>query len=145
MQALQIWISIKFMKEVNRVFSSFVWAHNTSRLPNRVLCRLKTGGGLALPHASLYYQKCHLARVMDWCKHAHLKQLVHLEQAGVDGPPISALTEYPPPLNDIPRSVQHGLHAVEFFSYQRSHQTLPPPLGPILGNPAFPELRGPIL
>lgn len=44
-----------------------------------MLRRHKTQGSLSVPDAILYYQACHLARVLDWCRYAELKQWVDIE------------------------------------------------------------------
>lgn len=47
---------------------------------NTLRCGRKQGG-LAILGVILYYQACHLSRVVEWCRHEGVKQWVYIEMA----------------------------------------------------------------
>lgn len=58
-----------------------MWNYEPPRVAFDILQREKQGGGLALPDTRLYYPAWHLARTIDWCRHAKIKQWVDVEHA----------------------------------------------------------------
>lgn len=79
-QALPIQIPLSYFKQVQALFTRFVWAHKKPRLSRTLLTLPKQYGGLALPDVRRYYQAVQLGRVIDWQRHSDLKLWVQVEQ-----------------------------------------------------------------
>lgn len=68
-QALPIKIPISYFRQVQTLFTRFVWAHKKTRITRSQLTLPKHYGGLALSDIRKYYQAVHLGRVIDWHRH----------------------------------------------------------------------------
>lgn len=64
-QALPIQIPLSYFKQVQALFTRFVWAQKKPRLSRTLLTLPKQYGGLALPDVRRYYQAVQLGRVID--------------------------------------------------------------------------------
>lgn len=99
----------------------------------------KARRGMSIPDTILYYQACHLARVLDWCRHAQLKQWVDVE--------LHSSTVFLPGLpwcsTQVPwAGLNHPTIGATWDVCQETFQLkgispTPSPLFPIIGNPAF--------
>lgn len=98
-QTLPINLPSSFLKDVTQVFTNFVWNYKRPRVPFRTLHRARLEGGLSFPDATLYYQACHLSRVIDCCRHAGSKQWVDIERSisAVHLPGLSWCSSQVPP------------------------------------------------
>lgn len=66
-QALPIQIPTPFLKHVQALFTSFIWAQKKKpRLSRTQMTLPKQYGGLAVPDIRRYYQSTHFSRVLDW-------------------------------------------------------------------------------
>lgn len=86
MQALPIHIPASYFKQVQSIFTEFVWAKKRPRLPHNLLVLPKQNGGLALPNIRKYHQAVHLGRLIDWCCHQETKLWTQIEQAQSETP-----------------------------------------------------------
>lgn len=55
-QTLPIRIPLSYFKQVQALFTRFVWAHKSPRIPRTLLTMPKHNGGLAMPDIRRYYQ-----------------------------------------------------------------------------------------
>lgn len=79
-QALPIKTPPIYFKQVQALFTRFVWAHKKPRIPRSQLSTPKHYGGLALPDVRKYYQATHLGRVLDWSHHRDSQLWAQIEQ-----------------------------------------------------------------
>lgn len=79
LQTLLIKIPLSFFRNINRTYTRFIRCHKRTRLPYSTLTLPKQAGGLSLPDAARYYYACHLARAIEWGRHATWKQWVDIE------------------------------------------------------------------
>lgn len=132
MQALPIRIPAIYFKQVQSVFTEFIWARKRPRLAKKILILPKPHGGMALPDIRTYYYATHLSRLVDWCRHYKTKLWTQLEQAQ-SGVPLSRA---PPQIKRHPLIGTTARISARLMS-KASLSTQNSPLRPILGNPQF--------
>lgn len=81
LQTLPVQIPSTVFKELNRVFSHFIWVHKAPQILVTTLRLPKHLVGVALPEVQLYYWVCHLTRILDWCRHS--SQTVGVTRTGI--------------------------------------------------------------
>lgn len=90
-QTLLIKIPSSYLKQVQSLFTRFVWANKKPRIPKSQFCLSKQNGGVALPDIRKYYQAAHLSRVVDWHHHKESKLWTQIEQHQTNIPLQTAL------------------------------------------------------
>lgn len=138
-QALPIHIPPSYFKQVQSLFTRFIWAHKKPRLRRSLLTLPKSEGGLALPDIRQYFLASHLGRILDWRRNKTSKLWVHLEQSQTHIPLKGALRCY----SDLPSRMRS--HPLIGTTLKHSHQialqtsltSKKSPLFPILGHPNF--------
>lgn len=93
-QALPVKIPPSYFKEVQALFTCFIWVQKKPCIPCTQLSLPKQFGGLALPDTWKYYQEIHLRRVIDWRRHSNLKLWAQIEQNQTTIPLKGALWSY---------------------------------------------------
>lgn len=138
-QALPIQIPPSFFRQVQALFTRFVWAHNKPRIRRSQMALPKHCGGLALPDVQQYYLASHLGCILDWRRNKTSKLWVQIEQSQTYIPLKSALWCYgdlPTELKSHPlmgTTLRHS-HLVSIHTSLTSKNS---PLFPILGHPNF--------
>lgn len=66
---LPVEVPAAFFRQINTLFTKFIWAKKRPRASWSHMTLLKCHGGLAVPDVSTYHQAAHLGRVIDWCRH----------------------------------------------------------------------------
>lgn len=93
---------------------------------------------------SLFYQACHMSKVVDWCYHAGRKQWVDIEQAiylvNLPGLPWCS-SQVPPALMTHPTIGATWAVCRKVFPLA-GISPYPLPMYPIMGNPSFPASQG---
>lgn len=90
-QALPIQIRPSFFKQVQALFTRFVWAHKKPQLSQSQMTLPKHYGGLALPDIRQYYLASHLGCILDWRCNGTSKPWVQIEQSQIHIPLKGAL------------------------------------------------------
>lgn len=65
-QCLQQFLSKSFFKDLNKAFSSFIWAGKTPRVKYSILQRSKKDCGLALPSLLSFYWAANIQKIHTW-------------------------------------------------------------------------------
>lgn len=139
MQALPIHIPLSFFRQVQSLFTDFVWAKKRPRLPNKLLILPKSSGGLALPNIRAYYQAVHLGRLIDWRRHQETKLWSQMEQSHTTIPLGGTPWCYQGLPTELKRHPLIG-NTARICANLISKTTISSPnspLYPIIGNPLF--------
>lgn len=137
-QAVPIAIPRNFFRNIQTLFTKFIWVHRHPRIRRTLLSLPKQYGGLAVPDMYKYYQAVHLGRLLDWCQHGDLKIWPGLEQAQSR----ELLHRAPWCFRDLASNTKlhptigPTLHICYNLSKGKL-STQDSPLVPILGNPQF--------
>lgn len=139
MQALPIHIPIAYFKQIQSLFTEFIWAKKRPRLSHKLLILPKQHGGLAVPDIRGYYQAVHLGRLIDWCIHQGTKLWTQLEQNQTTVPLNRAPWCYKTlPMETKRHPLIGNTTRVCFQLISQAHiSSHNSPLYPILGNPSF--------
>lgn len=139
MQAVPIRIPPGFFKQIQTIFTEFIWAKKKPRLPHKLLVLPKSHGGLAIPDIRAYHQAIHLGRLIDWRRHRETKLWTHLEQSHT----LIPLGGTPWCYSSLPRELkQHPLigNTARICAKLISKPHISSrnsPLVPIIGHPLF--------
>lgn len=138
-QALPIHIPSAYFRQVNALFTKFVWTNKRPRIRRRLLTLPKMFGGLTIPDIQKYHQAAHFTRVIDWCRHSDQKLWTHLEQQFSTIPFHRApwcFRALPSILKAHP-IIGPTLMVCQTLCKNLAITTTKSPLYPVLGNPDF--------
>lgn len=103
LQVMPVALPPPFFASLRKIFMDFIWAGGNPRNSLMNLSLPKNRGGLGLPDIQRYYWSCHMARIVDWNAHGHLKDWVSFEQTFLTNTPaLAPWSPTPTPFRNIP-------------------------------------------